>query len=457
MKKSQYKKYFSDKKITVMGIGLLGRGIGDIKFLASCGAHVIATDLKDEDKLKKSLRLLKRYKNISYTLGKHSIQDFRNCDMILKGSGVSLENKYIDTAISENIPVHMSFGLVLDILKKENIKVTVIGVTGSKGKSTTTGLIKSILDMSDRTYHLAGNIRGIANLPLLGKINDGDIILAELDSWQLQGLHTVQISPDIAVFTNFFEDHLNYYKGSMKHYFSDKSAIFKYQSNSDHLVLTSASQKAIKKYFRGVLPQKKHIARFKHLPKSWTYPIFGKHNEKNIAQAHAVANILEIPKPLIKKALTEFKGVDGRFQYIGTSKNNITFFNDNNSTTPESTVTSLQSLRKRYPESNIIVIGGGADKEFHYQKMAKYIERNIKFTLLFSGGATDKLRQCFSPRFDRYTETLSMKTAFNIAIDNAEPSDILVLSPGSASFGVFNNEYERGDQFVRLVKKYLKQ
>ena len=457
MKKSHYEKYFRDKKITVMGIGVLGRGVGDIKFLASCGANIIATDIKSKEKLKKSLRLLKKYKNISYALDTHNIQDFKERDFILKGSGVSLDNKYIETADNNNVPVHMSFGLVMDILKKENINITIIGITGSKGKSTTTGLINALLEESGKRYHLGGNIRGIANLPLLKHIQDGDIILAELDSWQLQGLHRVKISPDIAVFTNFFEDHLNYYHGSMKKYFYDKSAIFKYQKPENDLVLTSASEKAIKKYFKQNLTPRKHLSRFKHLPKTWTYPIFGKHNEKNIAQAFTVGNLLEIPHNIIKKALTEFKGVDGRFQDIGISTNNILFFNDNNSTTPESTVTSLQSLRKKYPERPIILIGGGADKEFHYQKMAKYISRNIKFSLLFSGAATNKIKECLPEKFEKFTETLSMKTAFNIAMDHAEPNSIIILSPGAASFGVFNNEYERGDQYMKLVKKYLKE
>jgi UDP-N-acetylmuramoylalanine--D-glutamate ligase len=457
MKKSRYEKYFRDKKITVMGIGVLGRGVGDIKFLASCGADIIATDLKSKEKLKKSLRHLSKYKNISYTLDEHKVQDFKKRDFILKGSGVSLDNKYIETADANDVPVHMSFGLVMDILKKENMDVKIIGITGSKGKSTTTGLINAILEKSGRRYHLGGNIRGIANLPLLKNVQDGDIILAELDSWQLQGLHRVKISPDISVFTNFFEDHLNYYHGSMQRYFNDKSAIFKYQNSENNLVLTSASEKAIKKYFKQDVAPRKHLSRFKHLPKTWTYPIFGKHNEKNIAQAFTVAKLLEIPQSDIKKALTEFKGVDGRFQDIGTSKGNILFFNDNNSTTPESTVTSLQSLKKKYPERPIILIGGGADKEFHYQKMAKYISRNISFSLLFSGAATNKIKECFPEKFEKFTETLSMKTAFNIAMDHTESNSIVILSPGAASFGVFNNEYERGDQYMKLVKKYLKE
>lgn len=456
MKKAQYEKYFRDTTITVMGIGVLGRGVGDITFLASCGADIIATDLKDKTKLKKSLRQLKRFKNISYTLEKHKVSDFRNRDLILKGSGVPLKNKYIEAAEQEKIPVRMSFGLVLDILKKENIDVTIIGITGSKGKSTTTGLIESVLKASGLPYHLAGNIRGIANLPLLKKIEPGDIILAELDSWQLQGLHSVNISPDISVFTNFFEDHLNYYEGSMNNYFKDKSAIFKYQNEDDVLLLTNDSSKAIKKYYKNTIPSKKIIARFKQLPKSWDYHIFGKHNEKNIAQAFQVGKILNIPTSQIKEGLTQFTGVDGRFQFMGASSQDILFFNDNNSTTPESTVASLQSLRRKYPERNIILIGGGADKEFHYNKMANYIVRNIKFTLLFSGGATDKLRSCFPEKFEKFTETISMKSAFNIALENAEPGDIIILSPGAASFGVFKNEYERNDLYLRYVNSALK-
>ncbi|MCA9351536.1 UDP-N-acetylmuramoyl-L-alanine--D-glutamate ligase [Patescibacteria group bacterium] len=456
MKKAQYESYFRGKEVTVMGIGLLGRGIGDINFLASCGAKVTATDLKDAKALRKSLRQLKRYRSISYTLGKHRVADFRNRDFILKAAGVPLDSRYISVAEEAGIPVHMSFGLVLDILKKEGVNVTVIGITGSKGKSTTTGLVEAILKEADLPYHLAGNVRGIANLPLLKKVNDGDIILAELDSWQLQGLHAVKISPNIAVFTNFFEDHLNYYDGSMRTYFKDKSAIFRYQTEDDFLVLTSDSKRAINKYYRGNIAAHQQVARFKHLPNSWDYQIFGKHNESNLSQAYQVAKILGIPRTTIKDALSNFAGVDGRFQFIGTDKHGIDFYNDNNSTTPESTVASLQSLKRRYPDRRIILIGGGADKAFHYHKMAKYLARNVSFTLLFSGTATDKIRDCFPPRFEDFTETLSMKTAFNLALEHAEEHDIIILSPGAASFGVFNNEYERNDQYLRLVKRHLK-
>lgn len=455
MKKLHYQKYFKDKKITVMGIGLLGRNVGDIKFMAENGAEIIATDLKSEKELKKSLRKLKRFKKIDYTLERHLISDFKNRDFIIKGNGIALENKYIETAHHKKIPVYMSLALTLDIIRKENIEITVIGITGTKGKSTTTALVESILEKSGKTYHVAGNIRGVANLPLLKKINNGDIILAELDSWQLQGFHDVKISPHIALFTNFFEDHLNYYKGSMSKYFYDKSAIFKYQTKNDTLIMANEAHTSIKKFYKGDIMSEKIIARFGKELKSKHFCIFGKHNEQNIALAYQVGKSLEIDDKIIFSALTKFKAIDGRFQYINTV-HKIHFYNDNNSTTPESTILSLQSLKNEYPDRNIIWIGGGSDKDFNYKKLSNYIEREIYFSILFSGTGTDKIKSYFGPRFNRVIETMSMKSAINMAFEKAKAGDIIILSPAAASFGVFKNEYDRNDQYLRYIKKLQK-
>lgn len=457
MKKSQYEPYFRDKKVTVMGIGLLGRGVGDIDFLASAGADIIATDLRSKKTLKESLTQLKKHKKISYTLDKHRVADFRDRDLILHTAGIQPDNKYLSVAKEEGIPRCMSFGLAMDILRKEGINYTLIGITGTKGKSTTTGLIEAVLKEAGYTYHLAGNIRGVSNLPLLKQVNDGDIILAELDSWQLQTLHDIKLSPHISVFTNFFEDHMNYYKGSMKRYFKDKSAIFKYQKKNDHLVLSSNAKNAITTYQRAKLKAKTHIAKFSVLPKSWDYTIYGKHNEQNISLAYEVAQLLDIPKRAIKKALTEFPGVEGRFQYLGTSsKRDLIFYNDNNSTTPGSTISSLESLKARYPKRNIVLIAGGADKDFNYQKLGEYISEHVSHVFLFSGKASDKICSHFPTTFKSFTKVLSMPTAFNLALRQAEDGDIIILSPAAASFGLFSNEYERSDQFVGRVKRYLR-
>jgi UDP-N-acetylmuramoylalanine--D-glutamate ligase len=457
MKKSQYQHYFKDKKITVMGIGLLGRGLGDIRFLAECGARITATDLRSKTTLKEPLSLLKKFNNIKFTLDRHLVRDFKKRDLIVYAAGIKKENKYLQTALQEHTLCSMSFGLVMDILDKEGIDTTLIGITGTKGKSTTTAMIENILKKSGLRYHLAGNVRNVANLPLLKKIKSGDIILAELDSWQLQSMHDINRSPDIAVFTNFFEDHMNYYDGSMQAYFNDKSGIYCYQKKDGYLITSTNAKKAIQEY-ASTKPVAQHIvAQPDDLPKTWKYQVFGDHNLENIALSFHVGKVLGIKHNVIKEALTTFTGVDGRFQYMGTSsKRKLIFINDNNSTTPSSTIRSLDAVKKEFPHKRIILLAGGADKNFQYKEFAQYISKNVDYLFLFAGNATDAIKKELPGTYKSFTTTLSMRTAFNLALREAEDGDVIILSPAAASFGLFKNEYERNDQFVERVKRYLR-
>ncbi|HEY4510675.1 MAG TPA: Mur ligase family protein, partial [Candidatus Paceibacterota bacterium] len=212
-----YKEFFRGKRITIMGLGLLGRGVGDAEFLAECGASLIITDLKSKEELSPSLKRLRKYKNIKYTLGGHKLKNFRNRDMILKAAGVPLDSPYIAEAGKNKIPVEMDASLF-----SRFTPATIIGVTGTRGKSTVTHVLYEMLIKSGRRAFLGGNVKGMATLPLLKKVKPGDIIIMELDSWQLQGFGEAKLSPHIAIFTNFLPDHLNYYKGDMNKYFSDK-------------------------------------------------------------------------------------------------------------------------------------------------------------------------------------------------------------------------------------------
>ena len=219
-----------------MGLGLLGRGIGDAQFLAKYASELIVTDLKSEQELKSSVPKLRKYKNIKFVLGEHRLADFRNRDLIIKSAGVSLKSIYLDEAKKHKIPVLMSTAIFAQFAQEMGVKI--IGITGTRGKTTTTKLIYEILEKSvprlrsgqkNPQIFLGGNIQGLATLELLNKVKTGDLAVLELDSWQLQGFGDLKISPNIAVFTNFLADHLNYYGGSMKKYFADKSNIFKYQ------------------------------------------------------------------------------------------------------------------------------------------------------------------------------------------------------------------------------------
>src|SRR5262245_18832126 len=135
-----YLEFFRDKKVTLMGLGLLGRGVGDAEFLAQCGAEVLATDLKKEEELAPSVDYLKKkYSNISFRLGRHVIEDFVNCDMVIKAAGVPLDSEFIAAARQKFIPVYMTGALFAKFAIEAGVKL--IGVTGTRGKSTITHMI----------------------------------------------------------------------------------------------------------------------------------------------------------------------------------------------------------------------------------------------------------------------------------------------------------------------------
>jgi len=175
------KNYFKGKKITIMGLGLLGRGVGDAKFLEKNGADLLVTDLKSKKELKVSLDRLKKYKKIKYILGRHRFQDFRDKDMILKAAEVPLNSPFIMEAKKNNISIEMDASLFVKIISVWTLNVQVIGVTGTKGKSTITHLIYTILKeafkKTKRKIYLGGNVKGLATLPLLKKIKQNEIAI----------------------------------------------------------------------------------------------------------------------------------------------------------------------------------------------------------------------------------------------------------------------------------------
>lgn len=188
--KLDFEKYFVGKKITLMGLGGLGRNVIEAEFLIKHGADLIITDLTPEKDLQREIfrvkKALQKYKKsgaeVSFTLGKQKISDFKNRDIVLSANGVALDNKYIAVAKKDSKMVTKSIALVFWIVQQEKKHIKTIGVTGTKGKSTTTALIEHMLQTNGNTVFSGGNLRGVANLPILEKISDGDYLLAELDS-----------------------------------------------------------------------------------------------------------------------------------------------------------------------------------------------------------------------------------------------------------------------------------
>ncbi|MDQ5922431.1 MAG: UDP-N-acetylmuramoylalanine--D-glutamate ligase [Patescibacteria group bacterium] len=440
-----YKEYFKGKNITVMGLGLLGRGLGYTKFLAECGANLTVTDLKPSTALKSSLKELRKYKNIKFVLGKHRLEDFRGKDMIIKSAGVPIDSPYIKEARKHRIPVEMDVTLLVKLAPKINL----VGVTGTRGKSMTTALIYEIFKRNEKSLgkkvYLGGNIRGIATLPLLREIKEGDVLVCELDSWQLQGFGESKISPNIAVFTSFMPDHMNYYGGSMKKYFSDKANIFKFQKKEDTLIIRPHIKKIIPKGIKSKLV----IADIKKVS-NYTFNVPGVHQRENLACAVAVARLLKVNESGIKKAVKGFKGLEGRLQYLKQVRG-VKIFNDNNATTPEATIAGIRALEQEKKGDKIVLIAGGNDKNLDLGLYVNVINTFCKALILIPGTGTTKLLKNYKIKVP-YEETSGVKSAVNKAIKYSKKGDIILFSPSFSSFSQFNNEYERNDLFMKIVK-----
>lgn len=446
MRKEIYQPYFKDKKVTVMGLGLLGRGLGDTAFLAENGASLVVTDKKTKEQLSSSLDALNLYKDIKYVLGEHKLEDFENRDFVLEAAGVPYDSEYIMHAKKNNVPVYMSASLLCDIVMKNLPNTVIIGITGTRGKSTTTQMIAHILKENNMRVLVGGNIRGIANLPILEDMEDGDYLVLELDSWQLQGFGEMKISPHISVFTNLLDDHMNYYKDDKERYFSDKANIYRFQKREDILIGSAEARDEI-------LKRDKKVSVVVPEEKEFKIPLLGKHNQILAGLAYEVASQCGIDDESITNALTTFNAVEGRLEDLGLHRG-VRVFNDNNATTPDATVIAIKSIEETYNRKPIVILGGG-DKGLSVTDLENTIKDlsaqagKAGSVIYLSGAGTSRISLTKEFEYEKLSDCIDK------AFELAKEGDIILFSPGFVSFSkYFNNEYERNDEFVKVLKKY---
>ena len=451
---SRYKDFFKNKKITVLGVGILGRGVGDVRFFAECGADILVTDLKNREELRGSLNALKEYKNITYVLGEHRLADFKDKDLVIKAAGVPLDSPFVAEARKNKIPVEMSTALFVKLLPPD---VFIVGVTGTRGKSTVAHLIFHILQKAGKRVFLGGNVAGVSTLELLKKVRSRDGVVLELDSWQLQGFGEAKISPHTAVFTNFLDDHLNYYESDRSRYLDDKANIFKFQREENTIILGKQCAALIQEKYPNI-KSTIVIADKKDIPQNWKITLPGEHNKDNAACAIAVAHALGVSDGVIQQALTDFNGVSGRLELISEIKG-VKIYNDTTATTPDATMAALKALSSRLgsgqnQNNRIVLILGGSDKGLDMSKLAEEIPKYCKTVILLPGTGTDNFRFKISDlRLKNIIiETKTLKEAVVKGIGVAKSGDILLFSPAFASFGLFKNEFDRGDQFNEMVQ-----
>ncbi len=457
-----------DKRITIMGLGLNQGGVGIARFLAKAGAKILVTDLKTKEELEPSLKKLKDF-NIKYVLGRHREEDFINTDMIIQNPAVPYNSKYLKIAQSQGISIETDLDLFFQLSPSQNI----IAVAGTKGKSTVSQLIYHIFKEAQKDTILAGNI-GISVLDILEKINSQTWVILEISTWQMEGIKNCKFRPQTAVLTNILPDHLDRYT-NFEEYARSEKLIFKHQSSNDSLVVNYDNKETIKIQNETRSPIYWFSAKEKIEPgcylendelvfQSGEYkmafakisdlPLPGPHNLENILAASTVSFIHNISSEIILKALKNFPGVPYRLEFIGEFEG-IIFYNDTCATTPEATLAALES----FPKQSIILLLGGKDKKLNYENFGKAIGKNkkVKKIILFQHpaySASQKISSALKKHLDpeKIILTSNLKAGIKAALQQAQANDIILLSPAAASFGMFKNEFDRGDQFNKIVK-----
>ncbi|MCC2631109.1 MAG: UDP-N-acetylmuramoylalanine--D-glutamate ligase [Candidatus Paceibacter sp.] len=442
--------YFHNKKITVMGLGLLGRGVGDVRFLSEEGAHIIVTDLKTEEELAPSLEALKGLNNITYILGQHRMEDFKNRDFILKSAGVPQDSPYIAEARKNNVPIEMSTALFAALTP-----AMIVGITGTRGKSTTSHLLYEILKHAfgtSKKVFLGGNVKGVSTLQFLRDTEPGDIVVLELDSWQLQGFGERKLSPHIAVFTTFLPDHLNYYHGDLAAYLADKAHIFLHQHGDDFFILGSQAAPMVLEKYQDQIHSTMIETNADLLPRDWKVEIPGLHNRYNAALALRAAQLFNVGEETIKHTIEHFRGVAGRLEFI-REVHGVKIYNDTTATTPDATLAALRAFSTM---KNTVLIMGGADKGLSMGHLFLDIPDYAKAVVTIPGSGTDRVKadiEKLKQEEVKVEEADTLAEAVEKALAHCRKGDNLVLSPGFASFGQFKNEFDRGDQFNEIVNE----
>ncbi len=460
--------WFKGKRITVFGIGLLGGGVGTIRYLAEQGAQVIATDIKSKETLKESLDKLADLKNVTYILGQHRREDFMNVDMVIKTPSCPWTNEHVKIALAQNIPVETDASLFFQLCT-----VPIVGVTGTKGKTTTARMIYHLLKKGSRVPVLFG-VENIAILDRLSYVKKNTIVVFELSSWRLSALKYCKLSPQIAVFTNIFPDHMNYYK-SMESYFNDKKQIFLHQKAKDFFifnvddkklaeieddvpstVLTASTERLTSG--RGVFLEDGDIycndgVDAKRFIAIKEIDILGKHNYINVLLAIGAVRAAGLTLEETKEGLLTIPRVPHRLEFV-REVDGVKYYNDTAASNPESAVAGIETFSEP-----VILIAGGSDKNLPVGDLPQVISDKTKDVVFIEGAATDKfilaLKKILPEKAkDRKIEIVdSMEKALEYAREKSATGDVILLSPGAASFGVFKNEFDRGNQFRKIVEE----
>ena len=453
---------FQGKRVTVMGLGTRAGGLGVARFLAEQGAIVTVTDGKPEAELSESLAELRDFP-IQFALGGHQDRHFtpEGADLVVRNPAVRRWSPYLALARESGVPVEMEISIFL-----QASPAPVIGITGTKGKTSTSALTAAMLREWRPTTVLAGNM-GVSAVAYLAQIDPNTPVVLEISNWQLEAMDQRQVAPKIAVLTNIHEDHLDTYDG-FEDYANTKRSIASHLSPEDTLVVNRDNAEA----WRAVERTRARIVSFGsirptgegfwvegrticwetsestscvELPERFVYQ--GMHQRLNAAAAIAAALARGADERAICAGLDRFEGVRDRAELVAEI-DGVLFVNDTSATAPAAAIAALDG----YPGRRIHVIAGGFDKKLDLEPLGAALATHAASVLLLEGTATPRLIASIEANGGSWDGPFdSMRAAVEAGAEVARDGDVVLLSPGCASFGLFRDEFDRGDKFREAV------
>ena len=442
--------------ILVLGSG--ESGVGSALLAKSKGLSVFVSESNMIEKKYKELLL---NNDIQFEENGHLEADKLNVDYVIKSPGIP------DTAAIIKKFVLKQTQIISEIeFASKFTDATIIGVTGSNGKTTTATIIYEILKSENIDVDIAGNI-GVSFASRVAASNTKNYVL-ELSSFQLDGI--IDLNPHIAIMTNLSPDHLDRYNNSFENYINSKFNIIKNQSEKDYFIYDLEDVKIVEfiknnnhKIKSNLLPfsttktkdsvtylEDKNIISIinknKIIMPTNNFPLIGTHNLKNAMAATTVANLLKIRKETIRKSLEHFQAVEHRLEHV-LKINKVNYINDSKATNVNAAYYALDSM-----QSSTVWIVGGIDKGNKYEELFSLVNEKVK-AIICLGKDNKKIFENFENLVEYITEVKSMSEAVKEAYTIAKSNDNVLLSPACASFDLFKNYEDRGEQFKAEVRK----
>ena len=426
------------RRVTVVGLGRFGGGIGVTRWLCSQGAEVTVSDRAGADDLSGSVAQLDGL-DVKLHLGGHDLDDFLQADLLVVSPAIPADIPPL-AAAHAGVPRTTEMNLFL-----ERCGAPIVGITGSVGKSTTTAMIGEILSRR-LAVHVGGNI-GKSLLGDLEAIEPDHVVVLEMSSFQLEQTEAIGISPAVALVTNLAPNHLDRH-GTMAAYARAKQNIFRFQGESDLLILNSADE--MLDGWAGLAPGR--VEFFDPGGERFDLRVTGEHNQINAQAAWAVAREFGIARASAAEALRDFRSLPHRLQLVAEGRG-VSYYNDSKCTTPGGLIVALEAFEPR----TVILIAGGSDKDVSFDEMGAAVARRAKALVVLGAtagkiAATVENSRCAPEPSVHIADDLEGAVA--TAAGLAGEGDVVLLSPACASYDMFTNYQQRGDRFVQLATRF---